>query len=240
MVIVLFGKPGAGKGTQAPRLAEALGAPILATGDVLRAAVREGTPLGVEAKSFMERGALVPDAVILGIVKEALATPRFTTGAVLDGVVRTVPQAEGMERALADLGRTVDAVLAFEIEDEEIVERISGRLVCDVCQTPFTGMAPGTPCPKEGSPDGGHLVRRKDDEPTAVRTRLDVYRAQTLPVLAWYRERGANVQTIDAVGSVEDVTRRALAALGVEGGAAGGSHPTTGSGATVRPAAASA
>jgi adenylate kinase len=215
MVIVLFGKPGAGKGTQAPRLAEALGAPILATGDVLRAAVREGTPLGVEAKGYMERGALVPDAVILGIVQQALGTPRFAAGAVLDGVVRTVPQAEGMERALAELGRTVDAVLAFEIDDEEIVERISGRLVCDVCQAPFTGLPTGTPCPKEGSADGGHLVRRKDDEPAAVRTRLDVYRAQTLPVLAWYGEHGANVQTIDAVGTVEEVTRRALAALGV-------------------------
>jgi len=215
MVIVLFGKPGAGKGTQAPRLAEALGVPILATGDVLRAAVKGGTPLGLEAKSFMDRGALVPDTVILGIVKEALAQPRFTRGAVLDGVVRTVPQAEGLARVLADLGRELDAVLVFDIDDEEIVRRISSRVVCDACQTPFTGMEPGMPCPKPGPSDGGHLMRRKDDEPDAVRTRLQVYRDQTLPVLAWYRQHGARVQQIDAVGEVDAVTTRALRALGL-------------------------
>ncbi|MDF1503305.1 adenylate kinase [Roseisolibacter sp. H3M3-2] len=213
MVIVLFGKPGAGKGTQAPRLAEALGVPILATGDVLRAALKAGTPLGLEAKRYMDRGALVPDAVILGIVKEVLATEQFARGAVLDGVVRTVPQAEGLERALRELGREVGAVLAFEIEDEEIVRRIGGRLVCDKTQQPYAGYAPGTPCPDcEGT-----LVRRKDDEPEAVRTRLEVYRAQTLPVLDWYRAQGANVRTIDAVGAVEDVTARALTAVGLDG-----------------------
>src|SRR5689334_13200722 len=116
MVIVLFGKPGAGKGTQAPRLAESLGVPILATGDVLRAAVRAGTPLGLEAKSYMDRGALVPDDVILGIVKDALASPPYAKGAVLDGVVRTVPQAAGLERVLTELGRSVGAVLAFDID----------------------------------------------------------------------------------------------------------------------------
>jgi adenylate kinase len=215
MVIVLFGKPGAGKGTQAPRLAEALGVPILATGDVLRAALRAGTPLGLEAKSFMDRGALVPDEVILGIVKEALAAPAFARGAVLDGVVRTVPQAAGLERVLAEVGRTLDAVLVFDIDDEEIVQRISGRLVCDVCQSPFTGLAPGAPCPKETPSDGGHLVRRKDDEPEAVRTRLHVYCEQTFPVLAWYEAHGMKVERIDAVGSMDDVTTRALRALGL-------------------------
>jgi adenylate kinase len=219
MIILLFGKPGAGKGTQAPRLAEALGVPTLATGDVLRAAVREGTPLGREAKGFMDRGALVPDDVILGIVKEALGDGRFARGAVLDGVVRTVPQAEGMERALGELGRRLDAVLVFDIDDEEIVRRISGRTVCDVCQTPFTGMEPGTACPKPER-DGGRLVRREDDEPEAVRTRLGVYRAQTLPVLEWYRANGGRVREIDAAGSMDEVTARALRALGLDGGAA--------------------
>ena len=221
MVIVLFGKPGAGKGTQAPRLAEALGVPILATGDVLRAALREGTRLGLEAKSYMDRGALVPDDVILGIVKEALQSPQFADGAVLDGVVRTVPQAAGLQRVLADLGRSLNAVLVFDIDDDEIVQRISGRLVCDVCQTPVTGGAVGAPCPKPGQSDGGHLVRRKDDEPAAVRNRLDVYRAQTLPVLDWYQSQGTSVRTIDAVGAVEDVTSRALAAVGLPTGGPG-------------------
>jgi adenylate kinase len=210
MVIVLFGKPGAGKGTQAPRLAEALGAPILATGDVLRAAVKEGTPLGLEAKSYMDRGALVPDAVILGIVKEALATPRFATGAVLDGVVRTVPHAEGLNVVLRDLGRELDAVLVFDIEDDEIVRRIGSRLVCDTCGTPALGGAIGDPCPNG---NGGKLMRRKDDEPEAVRNRLAVYREQTAPVLDWYLANGAKVCQIDAVGTVEDVTRRAMACV---------------------------
>ncbi len=215
MVIVLFGKPGAGKGTQAPRLAEALGVQILATGDVLRAALREGTRLGLAAKSYMDRGDLVPDDVILGIVKEALASERFARGAVLDGVVRTVPQAEGLERVLDELGRTLSSVLVFDIDDDEIVQRISSRLVCDVCQTPVTGGAIGAQCPKPGPSDGGHLMRRKDDEPEAVRTRLDVYRAQTLPVLDWYRTHGTTVRTIDAVGAVEEVTNRALSAIGI-------------------------
>jgi adenylate kinase len=214
MVIVLFGKPGAGKGTQAPRLAAALGVPILATGDVLRQAKREGTPLGLEAKAYMDRGALVPDGVILGIVKETLARPDFANGAVLDGVVRTTPQAEGLERALCEIGKKLSAVLVFDIDDEEIVRRISGRTVCDVCQSPFMGLEPGTPCPKPGS-DGGRLVRRPDDEPDAVRTRLDVYRRQTEPVLDWYARSGTRVATIDAVGPVDEVTTRALNALGL-------------------------
>ena len=212
MVIVLFGKPGAGKGTQAPRLAEALGVPILATGDVLRAALRAGTPLGLEAKRYMDAGELVPDTVILGIVKDAMAEPRFTGGAVLDGVVRTVPQAEGLGRVLAELGRSLGAVLVFDIDDEEIVQRVSSRVVCDKTQQPFSGLEPGAPCP-DGC--GGTLVRRKDDDPAAVRTRLDVYRAQTLPVLDWYRTDGATVRTIDAVGGVDEVTQRALDALGL-------------------------
>lgn len=217
MIVVLFGKPGAGKGTQAPRLAEALGARILATGDVLRAALKAGTPMGLEAKRYMEAGQLVPDPVILGIVKDALAGEQFARGAVLDGVVRTVPQAEGLNRVLEELGRRLDAVLVFDIDDEEIVRRVSARVVCDKTQEPFMNLDPGAPCP-QGC--GGTLVRRPDDEPAAVRTRLDVYRAQTLPVLDWYQGDGATVRTIDAVGGVDDVTRRALDALGIGGGAA--------------------
>ena len=225
MIVVLFGKPGAGKGTQAPRLAEALGAPILATGDVLRAALKAGTPLGLEAKRYMESGRLVPDPVILGIVKEALAMPQFAPGAVLDGVVRTVPQAEGLGRALAELGRALDAVLVFDIDDDEIVRRTSARVVCDRTQQPFTGMEPGSHCPT--CPDGT-LVRRADDEPAAVRTRLDVYRAQTLPVLEWYQNDGVTVQTIDAVGPMDEVTGRALNALGIGSGAMTAAVPPTG------------
>ena len=146
MNLVLFGKPGAGKGTQAPRLASALGVPTLATGDVLRQAQRDGTALGREAKSFMERGDLVPDDVILGIVGETLAKPDFRRGVVLDGVVRTVPQAEGLERVLKGMSRTLDAVVCFDIENDEIVRRLSGRTVCENCQTPYTGQIGRASC----------------------------------------------------------------------------------------------
>jgi adenylate kinase len=209
MIIVLFGKPGAGKGTQAPLLAAALGVPTLATGDELRAAIRAGTDLGRKAKDYMDRGDLVPDEVILGIIKQALSEPRTAGGVLLDGVVRTVPQAEGLSKALSDLGKQVDAVLCFDIDDEEIVHRLAGRTVCETCQTPYTGREPGSKCDK----DGGTLVRRKDDEPEAIRNRLEVYRRQTAPVVQWYRDQGTKVATIDAVGPVQDVTARALGAL---------------------------
>jgi len=210
MNILLFGKPGAGKGTQAPKLSDALGVPILATGDVLRTAVREGTPLGKKAKEFMDRGDLVPDDVILGIVGETLSRPEYSRGVILDGVVRTVPQAEGLDRVLKVLKRQLDAVLAFEIDGDEIVERLSGRTVCETCQTPYTGRAAGDRCDK----CGGTLVRRKDDEPDAIRNRLAVYDAQTAPVFDWYKRNGTRLATVKAVGSVADVTSRALKALG--------------------------
>jgi adenylate kinase len=209
MNIVLFGKPGAGKGTQATRLGSALGLPTLATGDVLRGAVREGTPLGKAAKAAMDRGDLVPDDVILGILKDTLAKPDYARGVILDGVVRTVPQAEGLERVLSELGRKVDLVLAFDVDNEEIVRRLGGRTVCEKCQTPYTGREPGSRCEK----CGGTVVRRRDDEPDAVRRRLEVYQAETAPVFEWYTRNGARVAVVDAVGSVQDVTARALRAL---------------------------
>ncbi|NUO63443.1 MAG: adenylate kinase [Gemmatimonadaceae bacterium] len=210
MDIVLLGPPGAGKGTQAQRLSTQLGVPQIATGDVLRAAVRDGTPRGLEAKAYMDRGDLVPDEVILAIMKEALASDGARKGSILDGVVRTQPQAEGLARVLKELGRKVDAVLFFDVAEGELVKRLGGRTVCEKCQTPYTGKDAGAVCEK----CGGTLVRRKDDEPEAIRNRLAVYGKQTAPVLEWYRKAGVNVRTIDAVGTQDAVTKRALEAIG--------------------------
>ena len=210
MNIVLFGKPGSGKGTQAPRLAEALGVPTLATGNVLRDAAKAGTPLGREAKAFMDRGDLVPDNVILGIIREELAKPEYARGVILDGVVRTVPQAEGLAALLKGLGRAVDAVVSLEVPDEEIVKRMSSRTVCSTCQTPYSGRKPGEKCEN----CGGSLVRRSDDEPEAVRNRLSVFQAQTSPVFDWYRHNGGRLVVVDAMGAVGDVTQRVMHALG--------------------------
>ena len=212
MLIVLLGPPGAGKGTQGDLMAQRLGVPKIATGDVLRSAVREGTPMGRAAKAAMDRGDLVPDDVILGIMKEALGAPTAARGAILDGVVRTEAQAAGLERVLDELGRPLDAVLIFEVPDEELVKRLGGRTVCDSCQTPYTGREPGTKCEK----CGGTLVRRKDDEPDAIRNRLAVYQRQTAPVIDWYRRDGARLVSINAVGTTDDVLQRAMRAL--EGG----------------------
>jgi adenylate kinase len=209
MILVLLGPPGAGKGTQAEPVAQRLGIPKIATGDVLRAAVREGTDMGKAAQRFMDRGELVPDDVILGIMKETLRRPEMARGVILDGVVRTVPQAEGLERVLRELDREVDAVLLFEVPDDEIVRRLSSRMICDRCQTPYTGREVGTPCDK----CGGRLVRRKDDEPDAVRRRLQVYRDQTAPVIDWYRRNGTPLVSVDAVGKPATVTERVLRAL---------------------------
>lgn len=214
MIIVLLGPPGAGKGTQGERLAARLDVPKIATGDVLRAAVREGTPLGLEAKAAMDRGDLVPDAVIMGIMRDALAAPGAARGAILDGVVRTTPQAEGLNGVLAQLGRSVDAVLLFEIDDDELVTRLSGRTTCDVCQSPFFGRQPGETCEKDGQV--GTLVRRKDDEPEAIRKRMEVYGLQTAPVIEWYATHGGKLVHVNAEGSLTDVEARMLKALGLD------------------------
>jgi adenylate kinase len=180
-----MGPPGAGKGTQGSLLAKERGLPKLATGDLLRDAVKRGTPLGQRAKAVMEAGHLVSDDIILGIVREELAKPDAAQGAILDGVVRTLPQAEGVERLLAELGRHMDAVLFFDVSDEEILRRLEKRR---------------------------SIEQRADDDPAALATRLNAYRAQTAPVLAWYQKRRL-LRRIPAVGSVSEIAERVRHAL---------------------------
>jgi adenylate kinase len=211
MIILLLGPPGAGKGTQGERIADHLGIPKIATGDVLRAALRDGTEQGRRAQEYMERGDLVPDEVILAIMKDALGGKEAARGAVLDGVVRTVPQAEGLKRVLADLGRQLDVVLMFDVSEEELVRRLSGRTVCESCQTPYKGREPGTTCDR----CGGKLVRRKDDEPEAVRNRMRAYSEQTAPVVEYYRSarNGTRFIEVAAEGDPNEIATRLLSEL---------------------------
>jgi adenylate kinase len=185
MDILLLGPPGAGKGTQGAILARRLGIPKFATGDLLRDAVSRGTPLGVQAKAVMEAGHLVSDDIILGVIRDELGRPEAAGGVVLDGVVRTIPQAEGIATLLQERHRQIDQVLFFDVTDEEILNRIEKR----------RGV--------EG---------RADDDPQAVARRLAAYREQTAPVLAFYEARGG-VTRIDAVGSVDDIAARVAASV---------------------------
>ena len=186
MDILLLGPPGAGKGTQGAILGQALGLPKFATGDLLRDAVKRGTPLGREAKAVMEAGHLVGDDIILGVVREEVGKPEAAKGVIFDGVVRTIPQAEGLERILTEKKRRMDAVLFFDVTDEEILARLERRR---------------------------GLEGRADDDPTAVATRLRAYREQTAPVLDWYQHRGG-VKRIPAVGTVDEIAARVRQALG--------------------------
>lgn len=185
MDILLLGPPGAGKGTQGAILAGRLGLPKFATGDLLREAVANRTELGRAAQAVMEAGHLVGDDIILGIVREELARPSAAGGVVFDGVVRTIPQAEGVERLLAERGRRMDRVLFFDVTDEEILGRLDRRR---------------------------GLEGRADDDPAAVARRLQAYRASTAPVLDWYEAR-SGVTRIPAVGSVDEVAERVREAL---------------------------
>ena len=182
MNIVLLGAPGAGKGTQAAKLVEEFGTPHISTGDMLRAAVKAGTPLGQKAKSFMDAGDLVPDDVIIGLVEERLQEPDTEAGFILDGFPRTSAQAVALDAELAKLGRPLDAALLIDVDPEVIVGRLTSRRMCRECGY-IGSVADGATCPK----CGGEMYQRDDDNEATVRNRLDVYEKSTAPLIDYYR-----------------------------------------------------
>ena len=210
MKLIMLGAPGAGKGTQAEILSAKLNIPTVSTGNILRAAIKDGTPTGLEAKSYMDAGKLVPDTVIIGIVAERLAQPDCANGYILDGVPRTIGQAEALDQA----GITFDHVVSIEITDQEIEDRMGGRRVCQSCGTPFH--IKSRPPKKEGVCDncGGPLILRDDDKPETVRHRLEVYHAETEPLKDFYAKKGI-LSPVDNQPTIEATTKVILEALGL-------------------------
>ena len=203
MKLILLGPPGAGKGTQAEVLSRDLNIPTISTGNILRAAVKAGTPIGLKAKSYMDAGKLVPDEVIIGIIQERLAEADCANGFILDGGPRTIAQAEALEAH----GIQFDHVISLEISDEAIVKRMDGRRVCAKCGTPFH--VESKPPKTAGVCDlcGGELVERDDDKPETVRARLVVYHDETEPLKHFYQERGKLNVVPGDLGTIEDTTR---------------------------------
>ena len=210
MKLILLGAPGAGKGTQADILSRKLNIPTISTGNMLRAAIANGSAVGLEAKSYMDSGRLVPDSVIIGIVKERLAEPDCANGFILDGMPRTIPQAEALEAN--DI--RFDAVVSLEISDEEIIGRMSGRRVCPKCGATFHVVS--NPPKTEGVCDvcGEALIIRPDDAPETVQSRLDVYHAQAEPLKDFYARLG-NLRSVENAGSIEAVSAAIFKALGI-------------------------
>ncbi len=212
MKTLLMGPPGAGKGTQAVILAEKLGIPHISTGDMFRKAVKEQTPLGVEAKRYMDSGQLVPDEVTIGIVRERLAEADCVNGFLLDGFPRTVFQAEALDDILTKLGTQLDVALNIDVDSEALIGRITGRRMCRNCGKPYH--VTFSPSKVEGRCDvcGGELYQRDDDKEETVRKRLEVYNTQTLPLLDYYQAKGL-VINVNGNQPMEKVTEDILAAL---------------------------
>ncbi|MEH7300499.1 adenylate kinase [Neobacillus drentensis] len=204
MNLVLMGLPGAGKGTQAERIVEKYGIPHISTGDMFRAAMKEGTELGLQAKSFMDKGELVPDEVTIGIVRERLSKDDCQKGFLLDGFPRTVPQAEALENLLADLTKKIDYVINIDVDKSILMDRLTGRRICKDCGSTYHLVF--NPPAKEGVCDrcGGELYQRADDNAETVQNRLDVNIEQSAPLLAFYEDKGY-LRTIDGQQDISKV-----------------------------------
>jgi adenylate kinase len=216
MRLILLGAPGAGKGTQAAFLCKKFGIPQISTGDMLRAAVKAGSPLGVAAKKVMDAGGLVSDDIIIGLVKERIAQPDCANGFLFDGFPRTIPQADAMKSA----GVKIDVVLEIDVPDEAIIERMSGRRVHVASGRTYHVKFNPPQTPGKDDVTGEELIQREDDKEDTVRRRLDVYQSQTRPLVAYYSEWSATgdpaaprYAKISGTGSVDEITERALAVL---------------------------
>ena len=207
MNLLLYGPPGSGKGTQADLLRKRFGIPHISTGDILRAEVAAGTPLGKQAQPIMARGDYVPDEIMIGIIRNRLGQPDTAAGFIMDGFPRTIPQAEALDALLNDIGKAFDRVVYLQVDTPELVKRLAGRMTCPVDQKTYP---PGTAkCPV----DGATLVQREDDKPDAVRQRIEVYLTKTLPLLDYYRARGL-VSEVAGMGTIKEINSRVLQAVG--------------------------
>lgn len=213
MNIILLGPPGAGKGTQAKRLIDKYSIPQISTGDMLRAALKAGTALGLEAKKYMDKGELVPDSVVIGLVKERIQQNDCGKGYMLDGFPRNVSQAEALDKMLAELKQNIDDVICIEVPNEELLGRLTGRRTCRGCGAGFHVMF--DPPKKDGVCDKctGELYQRDDDNETTVKSRLDVYAKQTEPLIGYYKKQG-KLRSINGVGDMEAIFGRITAVLG--------------------------
>ncbi len=210
MNLLLYGAPGSGKGTQANMLRSRFGIPHIATGDMLRAEIQRGTPLGRQAQPILAAGGYVPDDIMIGMIRDRLRHPDCANGFILDGFPRTVPQAEALDVLMQELGRRFERVLYLKVETPELLRRLSGRLVCPACQRTYP---PGT---GKCTVDATALIQREDDKLEAVKPRIDIYLSKTIPVLDHYRGEDL-VSEIDGRGTIDDISSQVLAAIGVKG-----------------------
>jgi len=212
MKLVLLGPPGAGKGTQAVMLVEKYGIPQISTGDMLRAAVKAQTPMGLKAKECMDSGALVSDEIVVGIVRDRLQEEDCRNGFILDGFPRTVPQADALKVVLSDLGKELDSVISLEVDTDALVERLTGRRTCGACGKGFHLKFDPPGADGKCSACGGDLVHRDDDKEATIRNRMDVYHQQTAPLEDYYRQEGL-LQAIDGMQEIAAVQQKIVSAL---------------------------
>jgi adenylate kinase len=214
MNLIFLGPPGAGKGTQANILSKSLNVPQISTGDILRSAVRAGTPMGVRAKAFMDSGSLVPDEVVVGIVEERLQDADCVNGFILDGFPRTVAQADALAEVLDRLGKQIEHVVSITVDDSELLSRISGRRMCEKCGKGYHLIFDPPKISEVCDVCGGHLYQRDDDKIETMRKRLDEYYLKTAPLIDYYSKNN-KLRTISGVGSIDDIQKNIL--KGIEG-----------------------